>query len=237
LCRARSINIVPRTQQYTGLEEKKYCSAAFLDITQAFDRVWHEGLLYKIKQNLPLNYYILLKSYLQDKHFLVKYQDTTTALHKIQAGVPQGSVLGPMLYLLYTADLPTTNGAATATFADDTAVIASHTDPVIASQMLQTNLNAMQEWLKKWRIKANESKSVHVTFTTRRETCPRVTLNDQSIPQSESAKYLGIYFNRRLNWKIHIFTKRKQLGLKLRKMFWLLRRESQLSVVRDTDSE
>lgn len=49
---------------YTGLEEKKYCSAAFLDITQAFDRVWHEGLLYKIKQNLPLNYYTLLKSYL-----------------------------------------------------------------------------------------------------------------------------------------------------------------------------
>jgi len=86
----------------------------------------------------------------------VKYQDATTTLHKIQAGVPQGSVLGPMLYLLYTADLPTTNGAATVTFADDTAVIASHADPVIASQMLQTNLNAIQEWLKKWRIKANE---------------------------------------------------------------------------------
>lgn len=69
-----------------------------------------------------------------------------------------------------------------------------------------------------------------MTFTTRRETCPQVTLNNQPIPQAETAKYLGIYFDRRLNWQKHIFTKRKQLGLKLRKMYWLLRRSSQLSV-------
>ncbi|KMQ86446.1 reverse transcriptase [Lasius niger] len=135
-----------------------------------------------------------------------------------------------MLYLLYSADLPTTTEVTTTTFADDTAAIASHVNPVIAFQMLQTNLNAIQKWLKKWRIKANKTKSVHVTFTTRRETCPQVTLNDQPISKSEFAKYLGIYFDRRLNWKTHIFTKRKQLGLKLRKMFWLLRRGSQLSV-------
>lgn len=215
---------------FASLEEKKYCSAAFLDITQAFDKVWHTGLLYKIKTKLPLGYYTLLKSYLQDRHFYVKYQDASTKLNKIQAGVPQGSVLGPILYLLYTADLPTKTGITTATFADDTAVLASHESPSLASQMLQNNLNEIQKWLQIWRIKANEAKSVHVTFTTRKETCPAVLFNGQRVPQPEVAKYLGMYFDRRLNWKTHIFTKRKQLGLKLRKLFWLLNRNSELTM-------
>ena len=96
--------------------------------------------------------------------------------------------------------------------------------------MLQNNLNDIQKWLNTWRIKANEAKSAHVTFTTRRETCPEVSLNGQQIPQSEVAKYLGVHFDHRLTWKTHIFTKRKQLGLKLRKLFWLLNRRSRLTL-------
>lgn len=81
----------------TSLEEKRYCSAVFLDISQAFDRVWHEGLLYKLKQTLPQNFYFLLRSYLTDRGFLVKYDDARTTLVTIKSGVPQGSVLEPLL--------------------------------------------------------------------------------------------------------------------------------------------
>jgi hypothetical protein len=122
------------------LECEKYCSAAFLDITQAFDNVWHTGLLYKLKLSLPLNYYLILKSYPQNRHFLVKIENDYTQLFPDNAGVPQGSVLGPLLYLLFTADLPILPEITSATFADDTAVIATDNDPAIASHKLQTNL-------------------------------------------------------------------------------------------------
>jgi hypothetical protein len=73
------------------------CSDAFLDISQAFDKVWHAGLLYKLRQALPLNSFLILKSYLHNRHFLVKVGNDYSELTSIHAGVPQGSVLGQYL--------------------------------------------------------------------------------------------------------------------------------------------
>ena len=129
-----------------ALESNKYCIAAFLDISQAFDKVWHEGLIYKIKTLFPDTIYKILKSYPENRYFLIKYREEHTSLHSILSGVPQGSVLGPLLYLLYTADLPTMVDSTTATFADDTAN--THEDPAIATHNLQIHLNKIQLWLK-----------------------------------------------------------------------------------------
>lgn len=167
---------------------------------------------------------------MSERHFLVKHEEEYTELFPIHSGVPQGSVLGPTLYLLYTADLPTTSTTTMATFADDTAILASHTDSKTASRNLQKHLNKVNEWFKRWKIKANEAKSLHVTYTMRRDTCPPVTMNNCNIPQTESAKYLGMHLDRRLTWRTHIFNKRKQLGLKLRQMHWLIGRGSELSL-------
>jgi hypothetical protein len=78
-------------------------------------------------------------------------------------------------------------------------------------------------------MKANETKSAHVTFTTRRETCPPGHYNDVQIPQENHVKYLGLHLDRRLTCHTDIFAKRKQLGLSLNKMYWLLGRKAKLS--------
>jgi hypothetical protein len=160
---------------YDDLVNKSYCTADFIDISQAFDKVWHMGLVLKLKQALPHQEYTLLRSYLTHRTYQVCYQEAHTKLHPIQAGVPQGSILGSILYQIYTADLPEDEQTLTATYADDTAILASHDDPTTATSKLQTHLNRIEKWLLQWRICANETKSTQVTFTLRREDCPQPT--------------------------------------------------------------
>ena len=75
--------------------------------------------------------------------------------------------------------------------------------------------------VKKWRMKVNETKSIQVTFTLKKNTCPPVQLNSKQLTQLEDVKYLGIHLDRKLSWRKHIrvSTKRKQLVLKVRKLY------------------
>jgi hypothetical protein len=91
----------------------------FRDISQASDRIWHPGLLFKLKHTLTSNYYLLLKSYLADRNFAVRHNYTLSNHYPIEAGVLQGSVLGPLLFLIFTADIPKAGNTTTASFADD----------------------------------------------------------------------------------------------------------------------
>jgi hypothetical protein len=200
---------MPDNRRYT---ENGIRSAAFLDITQAFDEVWHPGLLFKIRKTLPHAYYRILEPHLTDILFQVKFKGEITTLRKTEAGVPQGSVLGPILYLLYTSNLPTSDNTTTATLADDAAILATHEDPAIASMKLQATINKIDEWAKKWGIKINQIKSTHITFTLRKQTCPTVQMGSVHLPQKNEVKYMGMHLDRRLTWAKHI--KRKQLNLK-----------------------
>lgn len=213
-----------------ALEEKTFCTTIFLDVAQAFDRVWHQGLEYKLEKYLPLQMSQILRSYISDRHFRVKYGEEYSDLRQICAGVPQGSVLGPVLYLLFTNDIPQSNGVVTATFADDTALLATGPDIQSATNKLQTAVNNVTNWANKWRIKLNEVKSTHVNFTNKKYDYIPVIVSQQTIPHANVAKYLGMTLDAKLRWKTHVRKKREQLNLKFRQMFWLLGSHSELSV-------
>ena len=213
-----------------ALDDQQYCSAVFLDVSQAFDKVWHQGLLLKIKQTLPPGCFKILKSYLQNRYFVTTYNNETSPPFPMLSGVPQRSILGPFLYTIYTADIPQSNTTILSTFADDTAIFTTHPDPTLTSANLQDHLHILENWTRKWRLKINETKSSNITFTLRRGQCPPVYTNQTVVPQAETVKYLGLHFDKRLTWKNHVATKRKQLGHKTREMYWLIEKHSPLSL-------
>lgn len=221
----RIINIIEK-----ALEGKKVCSAVFLDVAQAFDKVWHEGLNHKLRCLLPKQYAAVLESYLSGRFFRIKQEDSYSELTEIKAGVPQGSVLGPILYLLYTGDLPELENSTLATFADDTAILAVGKDNVESTQKLQCAVNKIFDWTIKWRMKLNESKSVHINFTNRRINHIPVTINQNEVPYANTAKYLGMTLDAKLRWKEHVKKKKTESEIKYRKMYWLIGKDSPLSI-------
>ena len=118
----------------------------------------------------------------------------------------------------------------TATYADDTAILSSNESPNEASALVQRQLDMLESWLLKWNIKVNTEKSVHVTFTLRKNECPSLYLNGNRIPKANNVKYLGMHLDKRLTWKDHIKSKREHLNIKTKKMYWLLNPKSELSL-------
>lgn len=213
-----------------SFEDKKICSAVFLDVSQAFDKVCHVGLIRKLSRMLPEIYVEFLKSFLSDRFFRIKQDDSYSDMKKIGTGVPQGSILGPVLYLLYTSDLPEPPNSVIATFADDTAILAVADTEEQAITKLQQALNEINRWASVWQIKLNHSKSVHVNFTNKATRNIPVHINGVSIPYSDNAKYLGMTLDSKLRWKAHVKKKIEELNIKWSKLKYLMGRKSELSI-------
>ena len=176
-----------------------------MDTEKAFDKVWHPGLLSKLKPHIPDTYYRLTLSYLSQRTFSVGCGDAVSRSKAIRAGVPQGSVLGPFLYLLYVSDFPAPLGITVAQFADDVAALCSSHSCEEAGNNIQRFLDEVGPWCNKWRISMNSTKSSLVTFTyLRNVTVPPIRLNGIAIPNSDRVRYLGLILDSRLTWAHHI---------------------------------
>jgi hypothetical protein len=213
-----------------ALEEKKYCSAVFLDVEKAFDKVWHKGLIDKLRAQLPTKLVNIFESYLDDRKFRVVFNQEYSKWCNIQAGVPQGSVLGPIMYLMYTADIPLHNDMLMATFADDAGVMAVDDDYNKSARKLQESLQKVHKWTQYWRIKINATKSKHIIFTLRSYRYQPATMGGKLIPKADAVRYLGIHLDVRLNWKEHIRIKKLQVKDTMRKLYWLMGRQSPVSL-------
>jgi hypothetical protein len=201
-------------------EEKKVCLGLFIDTEKAFDKVWHDGLLFKIKPHLPDTYFRLLQSYLLNRTYSVKIENSLSTSHPIKSGVPQGSVLGPFLYTLFTHDFPTSQHITLAQFADDTAALCKASTSQLAAQHIQTLANIIDEWCANWRVSVNPTKSTLVQFTYLRNTNPvHIYMNNVRVPTASSVKYLGLTLDSKLTWDLHI----RNIVQKARQQFYKLR--------------
>jgi len=124
----------------SSLEKEYYYAAVFLDVAQAFDRVWFEDLPFKLEKFLSASYYLLIKSYLSDRTFIVPQKSFYSNYFDILAGVPQGRDIAPFLYNIFTHNIPKTSFTELGSYADDTAILATNENPIIASNMIQRHL-------------------------------------------------------------------------------------------------
>lgn len=188
-----------------GLSKRLHTGAMFLDIAKAFDKVWINGLLYKLFKFQVPDYIIhLIHSYLDQRSFAVKVRDKLSTVRKTLAGTPQGSVLGPTLFNLFMNDIPIDPKTCLALFADDTAILCRGNSTVRIRYALQNHINQIEEWLDRWKVDINVSKSCAVYFSRKKKKPHLLHMYGTPIPWSNEAKYLGVILDKRLTWRPHL---------------------------------
>jgi hypothetical protein len=146
-----------------------------------------------------------ISSFLSKRKVSVSVKGEISTPRKMQAGVTQGSVLSPTLYCMYINDAPQTPGIYLAPFADDTCLYARDRKEGSVVRKLQRGLSSMETWCERWNIKINEDKTRGIYFSrSPRPPESLLTLNLRNIPFVNSVNYLGVIFDRRVTWKLHI---------------------------------
>ena len=134
--------------------------SVFLDISKAFDKVWHERLLYKLKSmGVSGELYNLLENYLSDRFQRVLLNGQTSSWRPVLDGVPQGSILGPLLFLIYINDLPNELKSNAKLFADDTSLFTIVKDKSESANILKNDLSEISKWAYNWKMFFNPDPS------------------------------------------------------------------------------
>ena len=194
-------------------DQSRKVHSCFFDLSKAFDPVWHEGLLTKL-HHFGIRGQLLswFKAYLLHRKQRVRVGSSLSDWMSVPADVPQGSVLGLLLFLIYTIDLPhacTAPYVICSQFADDTALISTAEDESTATKNLQTAITAAGKWLKAWHLLVNVSKTVTMKFSVRAALadtnhCSTFHLNGVELAAVSQHRHLGVILQSDLRWNSHI---------------------------------
>ena len=198
------------TEIYNAFESLDETRAVFLDISKAFDKVWHEGLIFKLKQN-GINGPLLgvLKDFLSNRQQRVVLNGMESSWKPISSGVPQGAVLGPLLFLIDINDLTDNITANIKLFADDSSLFIRVTDIDSAQLLLSEDLAKITQWANQWKMVFNPDitkQAIEVIFSTRyiQPVHPPLTFNGIPVAREKSTKHLGVILDSKLSFKSHI---------------------------------
>ena len=213
-------------ESHDGFRGGQVTASLFLDAEAAFDKCWHNGIRYKLKNmlKLPNRFIRTVSSFLTDRSLQVDEFGLSSKIINLGAGTPQGSCLSPLLYIISVNDLPTgeVRGISQYQFADDIAVCGSGSNEIIATQKIQRAVDDIEGWCRKWRVKLNGDKSNLVILSRKRlktdENLCVLLFNDVVRPVSK-ARFLGVEIDSSLRFRNHIQT----LALKAEKRLNMLK--------------
>ena len=195
----------------------------YLDISKAFDRVWHDGLIYKFKRcGVSGQLLLLIQSFLKDRKQRTVLNGQSSTWGDISAGVPQGSILGPLFFLVYINDLAVGLKCNDKLFADDTSLFTVVEDSNTAANDMNHDLNSISQWDHAWRMSFNpdpQKQAVELTFSRKKIEIdhPVIHFNDIPVKKVDEHKHLGITLDSKLSFSAHIKSAisktRKGIGL------------------------
>ena len=196
--------LVHNIRQWWG--QKNISNTVFLDISAAFDKVWHKGLLAKLAQiGLNGTFLNILQSYLSNRRQRVVIEGIYSEELPVKAGIPQGSRLGPLLFIIYINDILKDLECDGLLFADDTCLTAVGKDPFLTTAALNRDLAKISEWATIWKVTFNASKSKEMIFSNKElNNSPPVIFNNSIVERVSSHKHLGIYLTSTLDWSLHV---------------------------------
>lgn len=193
---------------HCALDENKEILLTFCDVSKAFDRVWHRGLLHKLeKVGISGNLLQWFKCYLSNRTQCTVVNGQKSSTSDITAGVPQGSVLGALLFIIYMNDLIEQINIPIRLYADDVTLFIAYDED--SSNFAQHNMNQALEdvtqWATSWLVKFNPEKTTTMNISRRRNpTNLLITMQGTHIEQEQSHKHLGIYLQDNAKWQSHV---------------------------------
>ena len=179
-----------------ALEENEQMDAILLDFSKAFDKVSHQRLAIKLDHyGIRCNLLQWIKSFLANRTQQVFVEGNTSSPAPHTSGVPQGTVLGPLLFLIYINDLPLKVSSTTRLFAHDSLLYRRIKSPEDA-RILQEDLDKLQEWEKDWQMSFNGSKCEVIRVTRKRNHIKTTyTIHGHDLTVNKTGKYLGVTFD------------------------------------------
>ena len=218
---------------YDAVNQKRYLGAVFLDLSKAFDTVSHDILLKKLEhygiRGLALQ---LLASYLQNRKQYVTVDGHKSQTKELTIGVPQGSVLGPLLFLIYINDLPLpTQKMNSILFADDTTLFTHNTEINNLIKSMKDDLQLVSEWLTANCLTLNIGKTYFVIFSTREiPNDIQIQIGHQTIERHSSGKFLGVILDEKLTFGEHLTIVTSKVS-KIVGLFYNLKNKFPLTVI------